>query len=167
MTQIFTIIKMLRPYWRYIIQSLCVGILFMLFQIPGPYFTKIMIDDVYPHKDFSLLTFVLLLGMLMSLGVGGMRFISGYFGQCVGIRMGYDFQARFYKHIQTLDFSFFDNRETGEIISRFRDMRSSIASVIGLINTLILNSLQLVIFPPILFFNQLETGPDQPRCFAS
>lgn len=124
----------------------------MLFQIPGPYFTKIMIDDVYPHKDFSLLTFVLLLGMMMSLGVGGMRFISGYFGQCVGIRMGYDFQARFYKHIQTLDFSFFDNRETGEILSRFRDMRSSIASVIGLINTLILNSLQLIIFPPILFF---------------
>ena len=111
-----------------------------------------MIDDVYPHKDFSLLTFVLLLGMMMSLGVGGMRFISGYFGQCVGIRMGYDFQARFYKHIQTLDFSFFDNRETGEILSRFRDMRSSIASVIGLINTLILNSLQLIIFPPILFF---------------
>ena len=58
----------------------------------------------------------------------------------------------FYKHIQTLDFSFFDNRETGEILSRFRDMRSSIASVIGLINTLIINSLQLVIFPPILFF---------------
>lgn len=152
MTQIFTVVKMLRPYWRYIIQSLCVGILFMLFQIPGPYFTKIMIDDVYPHKDFSLLNFVLLLGMLMSLGVGGMRFISGYFGQCVGIRMGYDFQARFYKHIQTLDFSFFDSRETGEILSRFRDMRSSIASVISLINTLIINSLQLVIFPPILFF---------------
>ena len=124
----------------------------MLFQIPGPYFTKIMIDDVYPHKDFSLLTFVLLLGMLMSLAVGAMSLLSGYFGQCVGIRMGYDFQARFYKHIQTLDFSFFDNRETGEIISRFRDMRSSIASVIGLINTLILNSLQLVVFPPILFF---------------
>lgn len=124
----------------------------MLFQIPGPYFTKIMIDDVYPHKDFSLLYFVLLLGMLMSLAVGAMSLLSGYFGQCVGIRMGYDFQARFYKHVQTLDFSFFDNRETGEIISRFRDMRSSIASVIGLINTLILNSLQLVIFPPILFF---------------
>ena len=152
MKQIVTVVKMLRPYWRFIFQSLCVGILFMLFQIPGPYFTKIMIDDVYPHKDFSLLTFVLLLGMMMSLAVGGMRFINGYFGQCVGIRMGYDFQARFYKHIQTLDFSFFDNRETGEILSRFRDMRSSIASVIGLINTLILNSLQLIIFPPILFF---------------
>ena len=124
----------------------------MLFQIPGPYFTKIMIDDVYPHKDFSLLTFVLLLGMLMSLSVGAMSLLSGYFGQCVGIRMGYDFQARFYKHIQTLDFSFFDRHETGEIISRFRDMRSSISSVIGLINTLILNSLQLAIFPPILFF---------------
>lgn len=143
---------MLRPYWRYLFQALAIGIFFLLLQIPGPYFTKILIDDVYPHKDYSLLTFVLLLGMLMSLGVGAMQYMAGYFSECVGIRIGYDFQARFYQHVQTLDFSFFDNQETGEIIARFRDMRTSIASVISLVNTFVLNSLQLFIFPPILFF---------------
>ena len=45
------------------------------------------------------------LSMLMSLSVGAMSLLSGYFGQCVGIRMGYDFQARFYKHVQTMAFT--------------------------------------------------------------
>lgn len=150
--RLFTIVRMLRPYWRYLFQTMAFGILFMLLQIPGPYFTKILIDEVYPHKDFSLLTFVLLLTTFMSLGVGALQFVAGYFGQWVGISIGYDFQTRFYRHIQSLDFSFFDNRETGEILSRFRDMRTALSGVIDLINTLILNSLQLLIFPPVLFF---------------
>ncbi len=152
MSQIVEIIQLLRPYWRYIGQSLAVGIFALFLQIPGPYFTKILIDDVYPHKDWNLLVFALLLGAAISTGLGGVNFLSGYFGQCVGLRIGFDFQSRFYRHVQSLDFSFFDQRETGEILSRFRDMKSSISSIIGIINTFIMNSLQLLIFPPILFF---------------
>ena len=152
MNEIVQIIRLLRPYWRYIAQSLLVGVFVLLLQIPGPYFTKILIDDVYPHKDWNLLAFALLLGAAVSTGLGGVSFLSSYFGQCVGIRIGFDFQSIFYRHVQSLDFSFFDQRETGEILSRFRDMRSSISSVIRIINTFIMNSLQLLIFPPILFY---------------
>ena len=152
MNEIVQIIRLLRPYWRYIAQSLLVGVFVLLLQIPGPYFTKVLIDDVYPHKDWNLLAFALLLGAAVSTGLGGVRFLSSYFGQCVGVRLGFDFQSLFYRHVQSLDFSFFDQRETGEILSRFRDMRSSISSVIRIINTFIMNSLQLLIFPPILFY---------------
>ena len=152
MNEIVQIIRLLRPYWLYIAQSLLVGVFVLLLQIPGPYFTKILIDDVYPHKDWSLLAFALLLGAVVSTGLGGVSFLSSYFGQCVGVRLGFDFQSIFYRHVQSLDFSFFDQRETGEILSRFRDMRSSISSVIRIINTFIMNSLQLLIFPPILFY---------------
>ena len=152
MNEIVQIIQLLRPYWRYIAQSLLVGVFVLLLQIPGPYFTKVLIDDVYPHKDWNLLAFALLLGAAVSTGLGGVRFLSSYFGQCVGVRLGFDFQSIFYRHVQSLDFSFFDQRETGKILSRFRDMRSSISSVIRIINTFIMNSLQLLIFPPILLY---------------
>lgn len=151
MGQIVQILKLLRPYWGYIGQALLVAVLTMLLQIPGPYFTKILIDDVYPNQDWDLLAFALLLGALISIGLGGMGFLGDYFAQCVGIRMGFDFQSLFYRHIQSMDFSFFDQRETGEILSRFRDMRSSVGNMVGIINTSIMNSLQLLIFPPILF----------------
>ena len=152
MKQIIQIIRLLRPYWRFMGQTLLVGIMMMLFQIPGPYFTKLLIDDVYPHRDFTLLAFAMVLGAVFSIGIGGVSFLSSYFGSCVGTHMAWDFQSRFYRHIQALDFSFFDNRETGEILARFGDMKQSITSVIGLINSFILNVLKLIIFPPILFF---------------
>ncbi len=152
MRQIFKIIKMLRPYWRFIFQSLLVGIMVMFLQIPGPYITKVLIDDVYPHKDYTLLTFILILGAVLSTGVGFTGLLSTYFGRYVGVNMGLDFKSRFYSHVQSLDFSFFDNRQTGEILSRFRDMDSSINSTIGMVNSLIMNILQLLIFPPILLY---------------
>ena len=152
MSQIFQMFRLIRPYWKYIGQALLVSILTMLLQIPGPYFTKILIDDVYPNKDWNLLSFALLLGAGISLGLGGMGFLSGYFAQCVSLKIGLDFQSKFYKHVQSMNFSFFDARETGEIISRFGDMRASVSSMIGITNTLVMNSLQLLVFPPILFF---------------
>ena len=152
MRQIFKIIKMLRPYWRFIFQSLLVGIMVMFLQIPGPYITKVLIDDVYPHKDYTLLTFILILGAVLSTGLGFTGLLSTYFARYVGVNMGLDFKSRFYSHVQSLDFSFFDNRQTGEVLSRFRDMDRSIGSTIGMVNSLIMNSLQLLIFPPILLY---------------
>lgn len=68
MNEIVQVIRLLRPYRRYIAQSLLVGAFVLLLQIPGPYFTKILIDDVYPHKDWNLLAFALLLGAAVSTG---------------------------------------------------------------------------------------------------
>ena len=152
MRQIFKIIKMLRPYWRFIFQSLLVGIMVMFLRIPGPYITKVLIDDVYPHKDYTLLTFILVIGAVISTGLGFTNLLSTYFGRYVGVNMGLDFKSRFYSHVQSQDFSFFDNRQTGEILSRFRDMDRSIGSTIGMVNSLIMNTLQLLIFPPILLY---------------
>lgn len=152
MRQILKIIKMLRPYWRFIFQSFLVGIMVMFLQIPGPYITKVLIDDVYPHKDYTLLTFILILGAVLSTGLGFTGLLSTYFARYVGVNMGLDFKSRFYSHVQSLDFSFFDNRQTGEILSRFRDMDSSVNSTIGMVNSLIMNTLQLLIFPPILLY---------------
>ena len=152
MDQVFRVIGLLRPYWRYIAQSMVVGIMVMFLSLPGPYITKILIDNVFPHRDFTLLSFILILGAVISTGLGLTSFLSGYFGQCVGIRMSFDFQSRFYRHIQSLDFSFFDRRETGKIMSRFGDMEGAISRIIGMVNSLIMNCLQLLIFPAVLFY---------------
>ena len=152
MHQILKIVKLLRPYWRFIFQALLVGILIMFLQIPGPYITKLLIDDAFPHKDFTLMTFVLVLTAFFSIGLGLTNLLSEYFGSYLGMSMGVDFKSRFYTHVQGLDFHFFDNRQTGEIISRFGDMDDSIDSTISMVNSLIMNILQLLIFPPILLF---------------
>ena len=152
MKQIIKIVKLLRPYWKFILQTLVVGLLIMALRIPGPYFTKVLIDDVYPHKDYTLMSFVLILGAVLSLGLGFTNMLSTYFSGYIGVNMSLDFKSRFYSHIQSLDFSFFDTRQTGEITSRFRDLDNSVNSTISLVNSSITNSIQLLIFPPILFY---------------
>ena len=152
MNQIIKIIRLLRPYWRFISQTFLVGLLVIFLQIPGPYITKVLIDDVYPHKGFTLMSFILILSAVLSLGLGFTNVLSSYFATYVGVNMSLDFKSRFYSHIQSLDFSFFDNRQTGEIISRFKDLDNSINSTISLVNSLILNTIQLLIFPPILLY---------------
>jgi ABC-type bacteriocin/lantibiotic exporter with double-glycine peptidase domain len=150
MSDLLRMVSLLKPYWRYLGQSLLVGVLIMMMQLPGPYMTKVLVDDVYPQGDESLLWCVLILGSVITMGLGFTNLLSGYFGQFVGIRMGLDFQSRFYRHIQSLDFSFFDQRETGAIISRFDDMYQSITNVIQIANSFVMNLLQCFVFPPIL-----------------
>ena len=150
MSNLFRMMSLLRPYWRYLGQSLVVGILIMMLQLPGPYMTKVLVDDIYPQGDQSLLWCILILGSVMTMGLGLTNLLSGYFGQFVGVHMGLDFQSRFYRHIQSLDFGFFDQRETGAIISRFDDMYQSITSVIQIVNSFVMNLLQCLVFPPIL-----------------
>lgn len=124
----------------------------MFLQIPGPYITKVLIDDVYPQRDFTLMVFVLVLTAVFSISLGLTNTLSDYFGGYVGVNMGMEFKSQFYTHVQGLDFGFFDNRQTGEIIARFNDMDDSIENTIDMINSLIMNSLQLLIFPAILLY---------------
>ncbi len=144
------IVRLLRPYCRYLIQALLISVLMTVLALPGPYITKLLLDDAYPNQDYGLLQFLLLGGAGFSLFLGLVQVSSGFFGRQVGLGMSLDFQSRLYRHVQSLDFDFFDGRETGEILSRFDDLEASVSGVIHIINTTIINSLQLLVFPAVL-----------------
>lgn len=152
MGQILQVVRLLRPYWRFIAQLLLIGIMVTFLSLPGPYITKLLIDDVYPHTDYTLLNFVLIMGAVFSVSLGLTNSLSSYFERYININMSLVYRSDLYRHVQSLDFSFFDSRETGEILSRFEDMQSAINGTIGMINGLVLNCIQLLIFPAILFY---------------
>ena len=152
MRQILQVVRLLRPYWHCIAQLLLIGIMVTFLTLPGPYITKLLIDDVYPHTDYTLLNFVLIIGAVFSITLGLTRSMSNYFERHVNINMSLVYRSQLYRHVQSLDFGFFDKRETGEILSRFEDMQNAINGTIGMINGLVLNCIQLFIFPAILFY---------------
>ncbi len=152
MEQILQIVRLLRPYWRFIAQLLLLGVMLTFLNLPGPYITKLLIDDVYPHADYTLLNFVLIMGAVFSITLGLTDSLSGYFERYININMSLVYRSQLYRHVQSLDFGFFDKRETGEILSRFEDMQSAINGTIVMINGLVLNCIQLLIFPAILFY---------------
>jgi len=111
--------------------------------VPGPYLTKILLDQVQPHADFGLRYVVLALGAGLSTFLGLTGSLHGYFAQQVNTAMHFDFQGRLYPHLQGLDFAFCDQRETSEVLLRFGD--------IGALTSALLGGLQLLVFPLLLF----------------
>lgn len=152
MTGIGRILALLRPYGRYLLQALLISLLLTMLALPGPYITKLLLDDAYPHQDYGLLQFLLLGGAGFSLFLGFVQAAGGFFGRQVGLGMSLDFQCRLYQHVQGLDFHFFDTRETGEVLSRFDDLEASVSGVITIANTVIINALQLLVFPAVLLW---------------
>ena len=60
MKTIIKFLKFIKSYWKYIYQSVILGIILTLVSIPVPWLTKILIDTVLPTKNYKLLYFVLL-----------------------------------------------------------------------------------------------------------
>ena len=152
MRSVGKILSLLKPYWAQLFQALLAAILIAAISLPGPYLTKVLIDDVYPHQDFGLLYCLLILGAAVSVVLGVTNTATGLFQQRLGIGMSFDFQSRLYRHLQSLDFRFYDESETGEIMARFQDMQSSVSGTVALISGLIINLLQLAVFPAVLIY---------------
>ena len=83
-----------------------------------PWLVMVIIDDVIPSSELNLLL-VLSLGVV---GISGLRglfsFINRYAAGLAGQRVIFDLRNELYAHLQEMSYSFYDQTETGQIISR-------------------------------------------------
>ena len=83
-----------------------------------PIVTRRMLNDLIPNRKFRA---VILAGLIV-LGLYLLRLVLRYFVQYYGHMIGTDIQAQMrrdmFAHLQKLPFSFFDDHETGKIMSR-------------------------------------------------
>ena len=83
-----------------------------------PIVTRRMLNDLIPNRKFRA---VILAGLIV-LGLYLLRLVLRYFVQYYGHMIGTDMQAQMrrdmFAHLQKLPFSFFDDHETGKIMSR-------------------------------------------------
>ncbi len=144
------IARLLWPYRMRLALATFVAIALTILALPGPYLTKILIDEVAPGKDVGLLVVVLAASASSSVFLGLTSTVQGLFSQRLGALMGIDFQQRLLRRVQTQDLAFFDRWQTGEILSRFDDMDASLSMTISLANSMILNGFYLLVFPIVL-----------------
>ncbi|XEC95641.1 ABC transporter ATP-binding protein [Paenibacillus tarimensis] len=83
-----------------------------------PQFTRIAIDIVIPGKAYSQLVWVGLGVIVTAIFLGLFNFLSSYMMSNVGQRTIYDIRNHLYRHMQALSVRFFDNRKTGDLMSR-------------------------------------------------
>ncbi len=83
-----------------------------------PMISNIFFNDFIPDSNISSLikysVVLLVLYFIRSIA----NYIMAYWGHMVGIKMEFDMRIDLFKHFQTMPFSFYDDRKTGQLMSR-------------------------------------------------
>lgn len=87
-----------------------------------PLLVQFLLDDVYPMEDSGrILKYVLAIGSILLI-MYIIRFFCQYFitswGHIMGAKMEADMREDIFEHLQKLSFSYYDNTNTGKLMSR-------------------------------------------------
>jgi ABC-type bacteriocin/lantibiotic exporter with double-glycine peptidase domain len=152
--QFLRLLRLIRAYWGPLIKGMVLGLVLGLFGMVTPYLSKLLIDEVYPTRNLTLMQ-VLVAGILvMAVASAVMSAIRSYFTSYTTSHLANATSLLFFNHLQHLRTRFFDEHRVGEIISRFADVRNSLNSVSRVFETLFVNGVYLVLVPPFLFLLQ-------------
>ena len=102
------LVFLIRPYWRQLAKGFLLGPLVGIFAMVPPYVSKLLIDEVYPSQDVSLMH-VLVGGILAAMAVRAvMSALQGYYTLYVNARLSNATRLLFFNHLQHLKPTFFD-----------------------------------------------------------
>ncbi|UVI30991.1 ABC transporter ATP-binding protein [Paenibacillus spongiae] len=107
-----------RQDWKSLAAAVLCLIAISLLQFAIPQLTRITIDHIIPARAFDRL-FLVCIGVL---GAAAMLGILGYISTSliatIGQKVLYKLRNDLYRHMQSLDVSFFDSNRTGDLMSR-------------------------------------------------
>ncbi|MBQ3921407.1 MAG: ABC transporter ATP-binding protein, partial [Firmicutes bacterium] len=111
-------VKYYRPHRLIFTLDMSASLTMSLLAIVYPMITRRMLNDFIPNGNTRMVVF----GALMLLGVYMIRALLRYFIQYQGHMMGVAIQANMrtelFHHYECLPYSFFDNNDTGRLMSR-------------------------------------------------
>jgi len=150
------IIALLRPHW---LQSagavICLG-LSTFFALIVPWLLAWVIDKGFQHGQIGPL--LLAAGAILATSAlrGFFAYEQGYLSQAISCLVAYDLRDLLYDHLQKLSFSFHDEAETGQLMSRLTVDIEAVRNFIplGLLRALV----ALVTFGPLPSSYSSSTG---------
>jgi ABC-type bacteriocin/lantibiotic exporter with double-glycine peptidase domain len=144
------LITLLRPYWRSLLRSNQLGLVIGMVGMAPPYLSKLLIDEVYPARDVILMQALVVGLLVLTVTVATMEAIRNYFQIHVSARLTNASTLLFFNHLQHLRARFFEQRQVGEMLSRFGDVRQSLNTLSQGFGTLFVQGVYLVLVPPFL-----------------
>ena len=83
-----------------------------------PMITRVMLNDYIPNRNYRLIVIAGLVLLALYAIRMGLNYFSSYQGHMMGVYMQTKMRSDLFRHLEQLPFSFFDNHETGKIMSR-------------------------------------------------
>ena len=118
-----------KPHKKIFILDMLASLTMSVIAIFYPIITREMLNELIPNQKYKEIVIYgvgLLLIYLMRMGLS---YFVQYQGHMMGVRMQKQMRSDLFSHIEKLPFSFFDNNDTGKIMTR---MTSDLFDVVEL-----------------------------------
>ena len=112
------LLKYLYPYRWLAVLGLTLTLALTAMQLAPPYLTKILLDDVIIGGDITMLKVVILALVATHIGRAVVTMFRTYVMTWLSTRVLLDLRVRVYDHLQMLPLTYYNQRQTGEIMSR-------------------------------------------------
>ena len=133
------------PYRRRAVYSVLAMIAVTLSSLAVPYLLKVAIDAGIGAKDLTVLTWVIVAFVAVSLVNLGASYLQTYLTSWVGSHIIHDLRRQLFAHLQKLSLDFFSRQKTGWIVSRLtNDIDALDQLVTEGVTSLVTNSLTFV-----------------------
>jgi ABC-type bacteriocin/lantibiotic exporter with double-glycine peptidase domain len=146
------LLSLIRPYWSPLMQGLALALILGVVAMIPPLLTKVLIDEVYPAQDVTLMQVVVGGVLALALASTVLGALRSYFSLHVYTRLSSATRLMFFNHLQHLRARFFDHHQVGEINSRFQDVGRALDSISMVFQTLFVQGIFLLLVPPVLFW---------------
>ncbi len=106
-----------KPYKRLFVLDMIASFIIAIIGMGYPIITKYMLSDWVPNKNLNMV----IIGGCSLVGIyvvrALLRFFVQYYGHVMGVKMQADMRRELFEKLQKLPYSYYDNHETGTVLS--------------------------------------------------
>jgi subfamily B ATP-binding cassette protein MsbA len=130
MGQFRRLMAFVRPHRGRLTIALVAIVVGSLLSLAGPYMLQFLIDAVFRQSDPALLNQITVTLIAIFAAQSVFYFVRAYQLQFIGERVMADLRERLFEHLQGLSLSFFNERRTGELVSRLTNDVATVRSLV-------------------------------------
>ena len=100
------------------IADLVAAFILAAIELAYPYATTVIVDEYIPNNQVDKLLIMIAVLVGLYIIMAGLNYFMHYWGHVLGIRMEAEMRSDFFRHLQKMQFKFFDEHRTGKLMSR-------------------------------------------------
>ena len=130
MGQFRRLLRFVRPYRGRLVLALISIVMGSLLALAGPYTLQFLIDAVFQRNDRKLLNNITLVLISIFATQSVLHLVRAYMLAFIGERVMADLRLKLFEHLQGLSLNFFNERRTGELVSRLTNDVTTVRAVV-------------------------------------
>ncbi len=107
-----------KPHMKMLVLDMGASLLISVIGMVYPIVTNKLLNVYIPQKMYSTIVISGLIVLALYVLRMGLRYFVQYYGHIIGVKMQSSMRKDLFSHLQKLPFSFYDNNETGKIMTR-------------------------------------------------